>query len=164
MTLFSEAGEAEWVVTEKGHGRLEQRAVRTSGALAGYSPFPGLKQVVQVEKRVVQLRTGQVTESTQYGITSLSPGQAGPARLLKLMRGHWGIENSAFHVKDDSFGEDRQVLHCHSSGQVLSLLRSTALNLLGGHCPLWRDAEPMTGRAQQVNARPLAVLLFGLRL
>lgn len=145
-------------MVEKGHGRLERREVRTSGDLAGYSDFPGLKQVVQIKKRVVELKTGTVAETTHYGISSLTEDQAGPARLMGLMRGHWGIENRLFHVKDDSFGEDRQVLQSHRSGLVVSLLRTTALNLLRGCCTLWTDQEPLTGRAQRVSVRPLVVL------
>ena len=148
VTLFAEPGEPDLVVAEKGHGRLERREVRSSGDLAEYSDFPGLKQVVQIKKRVVELKTGTVSESIQYGIASLTEGQAGPARLLELMRGHWGIENRLFHVKDDSFGEDRHVLQSHGSGLVVSLLRATALNLLRGCCTLWKDAEPLPGRAQ----------------
>ena len=146
------------MVAEKGHGRLERREVRSSGDLVGYSHFPGLKQVVQIKKRVVELKSGAVSESIQYGITSLTEGQGGPARLLELMRGHWGIENQLFHVKDDSFGEDRQVLQSHKSGLVMSLLRATALNLLRDYCTLWKAKEPLTGRAQWVCARPLVVL------
>ena len=130
-------------VTNKGHGRLERREVRTSGELEGYSDFPGLKQVVEVKKTAVRLKTGEVSGSIQYGITSLGAEQAGAARLLKLMRGHWGIENGLFHVKDDSFGEDRQVLHNHQSGTVASLLRAAALNLLRGCSPLWKPSEPL---------------------
>ncbi len=158
VTLFAEPGEPALIITEKGHGRLERREVRTSGDLAGYSDFPGLKQVVQVKKQVVELKTGAVSEQTQYGISSLSAGQAGPARLLALLRGHWGIENRLFHVKDDSFGEDRQILQSHHSGALMSLLRATALNLLRGCCELWNEAEPMTGRAQRVCAQPLIML------
>ena len=115
-------------VTNKGHGRLERREVRTSGELEGYSDFPGLKQAVEVKKTVAGLKTGEVSESIRYGITGLCAEQAGAARLLKLMRGHWGIENGLFHVKDDSFGEDRQVLHNHQSGTVVSLLREPQLS------------------------------------
>ena len=45
-------------------------------------------------------------------------------------------------VKDDGFGEDRQVLQSHRSGTVASLLRATALNLLRGCCLLWKPSEP----------------------
>ena len=126
--LFAEGGEPELAVTNKGHGRLERREVRTSGELEGYSDFPGLKQAVEVKKTVAGLKTGEVSESIRYGITGLCAEQAGAARLLKLMRGHWGIENGLFHVKDDSFGEDRQVLHNHQSGTVVSLLREPQLS------------------------------------
>lgn len=146
------------MLTNKGHGRLERREVRTSGALAGYSDFPGLKQVMQVKKRVVRLNSGEVSESISYGITSLDALEADPNRLLGLFRGHWGVENQGFHVKDDSFGEDRQVLQSHRSGMVLSLLRGTALNLLRGRCPRWKETDPLTSRAQQVCSRPLTII------
>ncbi len=143
---------------EKGHGRLEERQIRVSGELRGYSDFPGLKQVAEVKKRVVFLKTGVVNESTEYLMSSLAVKQTPPDKILGLMRGHWGIENKLFHVKDDSFGEDRHVLCCHRSGEVMSLLRATALNLLRGHSCLWEDTEPLTSRAQCVCAQPLAVL------
>lgn len=164
MTLFGEPSEPQLVVSEKGHGRLENREVRTSQDLSGYSDFPGLKQVVQVKKQVVQLKTGVVSESIQYGITSLCAQEAGAKRLLDLLRGHWGIENRLFHVKDDSFGEDRHVLQSHSSGAVVSLLRATAINLLRGRFALWKDQEPLTGRSQQVCAHPGLILNASLGL
>jgi hypothetical protein len=146
------------VTHSKGHGRLERRELWVSADLAGYSGFPGLRQVGQVRKRVVALATGEITEKTRYLLTSLGPEAAGPAVLLGLLRGHWGIENKLFHVKDDAFGEDRQVLQAHARGQVLGLLRSAALNLLRGQSGLWRDDTPMTARAEWVNARPSTVL------
>ena len=130
-TLFAQGGEPELALTEKGHGRLEGREARTSGELEGYSDFPGLKQVVEVKKEVVRLKTGEVSERTHYGITSLCTEKAGPEGLLRLMRGHWGIENRLFHVKDDGFGEDRQVFQSHQGGTVASLLRATALTCCG---------------------------------
>jgi hypothetical protein len=146
------------VVTNKGHGRLERREIRTSAELAHYSDFPGLAQVAEIKKRVVFMKSGEVKETTRYLITSLGPEQAGPGRLLSLYRGHWGIENRLFHVKDDSFGEDRSVLGSHRSGLVLSLLRATAITLLRGKSALWKEGEPLTARAQAVAARPLEVL------
>ncbi len=146
------------MVTTKGHGRLERREIRTSTELAGYSDFPGLAQVAEIRKRVAICKTGEVKETTRYLITSMGPELADPRRLLSEYRGHWGIENRLFHVKDDSFGEDRQVLGSHSSGMVLSLLRTTAIALLRGESALWKDSEPLTGRAQAVAAHPIQVL------
>ena len=130
-TLFAGGGEPELVVTDKWHGRLERQEVRTSGELEGYSDFPGLKQVAAVKKEVVRLKTGEVSESTWYGVTSLCAEQAGAERLLRLMRGHWGIENGLFHAKDDSFGEDRRVFRSHRSGTAASLLRAAASTCRG---------------------------------
>lgn len=98
------------------------------------------------------------TTKVHYLVTSLSPDHATPHDLLAYLRGRWQIENCLFHVADDSLGEDRQVLQTHHAGCTLSLLRAAALNLLRGRCQLWSDTEPLTGRAQYLNAHPLAVL------
>ena len=146
------------MTTEKGHGRLERRELRVRSDLAGYSTFPGLAQVAELTKETVRLATGEVTRDTRYLVTSLGPDQADPARLLAVARRHWGIENRWFHVADDSFGEDRQVLQDHDRGQVLGLLRGAALNLLRGSCDLWDTPAPMTARAEWVSGHPLALL------
>ena len=143
---------------EKGHGRLERRTIRTNAELPDYLSFPGMAQVGEVQKWVRSLKSGGEKASTHYFVTSLSAERAGPCRLLRLFRGHWGIENCSFHVTDDSFGEDRHVLTSHRGAAVMSLLRQAALNLLRGRCDLWSPAEPLTGRAQRVCARPLALL------
>ena len=127
-----------------------------SEQLCGYSEFPGLKSAIKVAKRVKYLKDGRVVESVQYAVSSLS--DLSPSRALSLVRGHWSIENSLFHVKDDSFGEDRQVMQRHSSGEVLSLLRNIAVNLLRGVCALWSLQEPLTGRAQRLCAQPCVIL------
>lgn len=155
--LFAEAVEPALTVVGKGHGRLESRRVWVSGELAGYTGFPGLASVVMVRQETLHLAQGRHSESVQYGVSSLP--ELEPARALSLLRGHWGIENRHFHVKDDSFREDRQVLQCHDSGAVLSLLSNAALALLHGQCELWRSKEPLTGRAQRLCAHPHAILL-----
>jgi predicted transposase YbfD/YdcC len=146
------------VTVEKGHGRLERREIRTNSELKDYLTFPGMEQGGQIKKRVRHLKSGKQQETTHYFMTSLPMAKAGPARLLGVFRGHWGIENQGFHVKDDSFGEDRHVLTSHRGASVMSLLRQTAINLLRGESDLWSESEPLTGRAQRVAAHPLAVL------
>jgi hypothetical protein len=142
----------------KGHGRLERRELRVSTDLAGYSAFPGMAQVAEVRTQVIRLATGERSARVRYLVTSLSPDQASPRRVLELSRGHWGIENRLFHVKDDSFGEDRHVLQSHSAGAVTSLLRTTAVNLLRGACRLWTPKTALTARAEWVNGHPAAIL------
>lgn len=94
---------------EKGHGRIVTRRARTSDALSGYSSFPGLKQVIEVTRDRVAIRTGEVTHEVEYGLTSLGPKEADAETLMGLMKGHWSIENRNNHVRDDSWREDRQV-------------------------------------------------------
>jgi hypothetical protein len=44
------------------------------------------------------------------------------------------------------------------AGGVLSLLRSTALNLLRGKATLWTTTMPLTAHAESINGHPSAVL------
>ena len=143
-------------LTNRGQGRLENRKVWVSEQLAGYSDFPGLLSAIKIAKRVKRIKDGSMVESVQYAVSSLS--NLSPLRALSLVRGHWGIENSLFHVKDDSFGEDRHVLQEHSSGEILSLLRNAAVSLLRGMRSLWSVKEPLTGRAQRLCAQPYVAL------
>jgi len=156
--VFAQKREPACVRVEKGHGRRERRAIRTSGDLAGSRDFPGLRPVAEIRTRGVFLKTGVVREDTHSLLTSLEAERAGPARLLSLMRGQWGIANTLLHVKDDGFREDRHVLGSHRSGAVMSPFRGAALNLRRGRSRLWEQEEPLPGRAQAVSAQPLAIL------
>ena len=65
-----------------------------------------------------------------YGVTSLSPQRAPPARLLALVRGQWQIEHTAHGVRDVTFDADRSQVRCGNIPQVMAALRNTALGLL----------------------------------
>lgn len=62
--------------------RLERRRLSASPELAGVTDWPGLAQVLRMERRVIDLPTGAVREETAYTITSLVPARATPAQLL----------------------------------------------------------------------------------
>jgi hypothetical protein len=160
VTELFAAGDGGTPVTTvtKGHGRLEQRTIRVSDALVGYSAMPGLAQVAEVRTKVTVLKTGEAREHVRYLFTSLPASQSSPTELLALSRGHWRIENTLFHVKDDSFGEDRHVLAQCRPGEVLCGLRNAAMTLLRGQCALWTEKEPMTGRSQYLAAHPATIL------
>lgn len=57
--------------------------------------------------RLTALPTGTQHTETIYGVTSLSPAQASPARVLPLIRNHWTIENRLHWVREVTFDEDR---------------------------------------------------------
>jgi predicted transposase YbfD/YdcC len=77
-----------------GHGRIEQRRLHASDVLVGYSDWPGLAQVFQLERQVITKKTGAVREEVVAGVTSLPLAHADAARLLRLVRGHWHIESA----------------------------------------------------------------------
>jgi predicted transposase YbfD/YdcC len=72
----------------------------------------------------------KTTAETAYGITSLRRDQADAARLLSIVREHWGIENKVFHVRDQTLGEDACRVRTRSAPIILSTLRNGVLNVL----------------------------------
>jgi predicted transposase YbfD/YdcC len=115
-----------------GHGRIEQRGLQTSNILAGYSDWPGLAQVLRLERQVILKKTGEVREEVVVGVTSLTPERADAARLLAVVRGHWSIENRSHWVRDVTFDEDRSQVRCGNIPQVMAALRNTVVGLMRG--------------------------------
>jgi predicted transposase YbfD/YdcC len=113
-----------------GHGRIETRNLTTSEALVGYSDWPGMAQVFEVGRHVIVKKTGKERVEVVYGVTSLSPEQADPGRLLALVRGHWCIENKSHWVRDVTFDEDRSQVRSGNIPQLMAALRNTAIGLL----------------------------------
>jgi predicted transposase YbfD/YdcC len=114
---------------EKGHGRLEQRTLTTSSMLQGYVNWPYAQQVFRLERRFVRVSDGLVMAETTYGVTSLSAQKASAAQLLRIVRGHWGIENGLHYRRDDTLHEDR----CRLKGQgahAMAVINNLVLGLL----------------------------------
>ncbi len=93
-------------------------------------PWPHLAQVCRVERQRIVLTTGGViadaSREVTYYITSRPAAQADAGMLAQVMRGHWGIENKAHHVRDVTFGEDACQLRSGAAPQV----RAACLNLV----------------------------------
>lgn len=114
---------------ESGHGRShETRELIASTDLGSYLDWPGVEQVFRLER--TWREHGQAKRVLRYGITSLTPAQADPARLLALRRGHWTIENRLHRRKDVTFGEDASLVHLGQGPTVMALLRDAAVSLL----------------------------------
>lgn len=111
------------------HGdRQESRWLRTSTALNHYLEWPNLGQVCCLER--TRTRKGVKSVERAYAITSLSTSKAGPARLLSLWRGHWGIENQVHWVRDVTFDEDRSQVRTGAAPQVMAALRNLVIGLV----------------------------------
>ncbi|MGI8446562.1 MAG: hypothetical protein ACR2MP_05110 [Streptosporangiaceae bacterium] len=82
---------------DKGHGRIERRSIEVTSSLAEYlgSDWPGCAQVFRLTRT---RKTGdQVETEVVLGITSLPRERGGAKELLRLTRGHWGIEMALAH-------------------------------------------------------------------
>jgi len=116
---------------DRRRGRVETRTLHASARLSAYLTtyfaFPRLGQVARLVRTTHDRRGTQ--RETSYLITSLTPRQADPARLLALIRGHWSIE-SRHWVRDVTFGEDRSRLRSGHAPQVMAALRNLALTLI----------------------------------
>ena len=112
----------------KGHGRVEVRTLTSTTWLNTYAGWPRVGQVFRVERE--RRVKGAATTEVVYGITSLTRDRAGAARLLELVRSHWGIENGLHHVRDVTFREDACRVRSGNAPQVLASLRNVAIHLL----------------------------------
>jgi hypothetical protein len=111
------------------HGdRQEVRELTASGALNEWAEWPYLGQVARLVTRCT--RRGECRQETHYLITSLAAQEADPRRLLRLSRGHWGIENRLHWVRDVTFDEDRCQVRSGAAPQVMAALRNTVIGLL----------------------------------
>jgi predicted transposase YbfD/YdcC len=113
----------------KGHGRLERRELIASTELNEWlaTAWPGVEQVFCLQR--TSLRQGQMHTQTIYGLTSLAPTQASAARLLKLVRRHWRMENRLHWRRDVTLGEDRCQVRKGAAPLVLAALNSGVLAL-----------------------------------
>jgi hypothetical protein len=96
-------------------------------------PWPPVAHVCRIERRRARRRGGQVVEQAvevSYAITRLTPDQADAARLLRLLRGHGGIENRMHWVRDVTFDEHRSQVRRGAAPQVMAALRNLTLALL----------------------------------
>ncbi len=94
------------------------------------TPWPHLAQVCRVERRRVDVRTGEIEHTVTYGITSLPPMRADAPRLLTLLRDHWRIENTLHWVRDVTFDEDRSAVRTKAAPQVCAACRNLVIALL----------------------------------
>jgi predicted transposase YbfD/YdcC len=162
--LFQEAAVVADTLTQAqsldaGHGRIERRQLVASTALADYLDWPGLQQVFRLERTITIKKTGQQRHEVVYGISSLAPDQADAARLLRLVRHHWRIENKSHWVRDVTFDEDRSQVRCGTIPQMMAALRNVAIGLmrLAGH-------KNIAATTRRFAAQPWAALaLLGIQ-
>jgi predicted transposase YbfD/YdcC len=141
-----------------GHGRLEQRLLIASTELNDFlaKEWHGVGQVFCLRRRVH--KPLYCTQEWVYGITSLTPSQADPQRLLSLIRDHWAIENRLHYRRDVTMGEDACQVRKGCAPRVLAVLNSFLLALFD-----WLEVRNVASQMRAFSAQPFLALSLLLR-
>lgn len=112
------------------HGRIETRKIWTTTKLNTYLNFPYVGQAFVVERESIDKKTGKHSREIAYGITSRTPEQADPRRVLATNRGHWSIENSCHYIIDWNYDEDRSRIRTGNGPENITRLRRFAISII----------------------------------
>jgi predicted transposase YbfD/YdcC len=113
---------------ERSHGRNERREYYVAAAPAELQADPewkGVRTIGMVYR--CREQEGKLQEEVVYFISSLPPQVK---RLARLIRGHWGIENSLHWILDVSFAEDQSRIRKSQGPEIAAVLRRLALSIL----------------------------------
>jgi hypothetical protein len=111
------------------HGdRIEFRKIETLAKLPPYINWPGVQQICLIERH--RMLKGQPSVEIVCAITSVSRRRAPAARLLRLSRQHWHVENKLHYVRDVTMGEDACRVRSGTAPQLLASVRNLAIGLL----------------------------------
>jgi predicted transposase YbfD/YdcC len=128
---FQDRGHPHFVEhTPPDHGRLETRKIWTTTELNDYLDFPHVGQAFLVERHCTEKKTGKTSLEIAYGLTSRTPQQADPRRVLKVNRGHWTIENSCHYILDWNYDEDRSRIRTGHGPENITRLRRFAIGVI----------------------------------
>lgn len=144
---FARRGRAHYTQTSaEEHGRIETRRIWCTSRLNDDLDFPYVGQVFLIEREVIVRKSGDQRCEVALGVTSRMPGQAAPADLLRINRGHWSIENSCHHVLDMTWDEDRCLIRTGHGPENTSRLRRFAISVLNLHAKPGDSIASMTRR------------------
>jgi predicted transposase YbfD/YdcC len=125
--------ERPWQTTRtvgKEHGRLETRTLTCTDDLDEYLEWTEVRQVLRRECERIEVKTGKVTRTVSYAITSVPSADTSPAQVEAMWRGHWTIENRQHYVRDVTMGEDGCQMHKGAAPQALAAVRCGLIRLL----------------------------------
>ena len=128
---FRNRQDADFVeYTPPDHGRIEIRKIWTTTELNDYLDFPHVGQAFVIERQSIKKKSGKSSSEIAYGVTSRTPEQADPERVLKVNRGHWSIENSCHYIIDWNYDEDRSRIRTGFGPENITRLRRFAIGVI----------------------------------
>lgn len=144
---FTERQEPDFMVCDPpDHGRIEIRKIWTTTELNGYLNFPHVGQAFVIQRESTNKKTGKFSCEIAYGITSQTPEQADPQKVLETNRGHWSIENSCHYIIDWNYDEDRSRIRTGYGPENVTRLRRFATGLIKS-----KRVRSVSRKMQQLN-------------
>lgn len=127
--------------TEDSHGRKVQRTCKVvnfsavePAQLERYKPvlskWEGLKCFIVIYCMREVKATGVISNETRYYLASQ---EITPKPAIKLIRGHWGIENLLHWVLDAIMGEDDSKIRKGNAPSNFSIIKKLALNAIANN-------------------------------
>jgi predicted transposase YbfD/YdcC len=122
------------VDVDKGHGRIEQRAVTVAHEVdwldsdrrfPGEIRLPDVTTIIRVASRTELKDRGRF--ETRYYVSSAA---LSADRAAQAVRSHWAIENSLHWVLDVTFGDDQSRLRTGHGARNMAVVRRFAINLV----------------------------------
>ena len=95
----------------------------------GFIDWPALHQVFKLDRKVICCRTGEISEETVYGITSLPPQRSSARQILEWARSYWGIENGLHYRRDKTLREDSVRMSDDNQAEVMAILNNFIIGL-----------------------------------
>lgn len=120
--------------TDRGHGRIERRDIRTADADG--IDFPHAAQIFQIIRRSKTLdSTAWDRKEVVFAITDLPADQTGPADLARYAREHWSVENKQHYLRDITFREDASQTRTANAPANLATIRNIVIGVFrhAGH-------------------------------
>ena len=114
----------------RGDGRIEKRTLQTTESLNDYLDGPQVGQAGLIERTRIKPPSGEMEREQHCFVTTLTTLEADPARLLRVCRLHWTIENKSHDVRDAVFHEDASQVRQGALPQIMATLRNTVLNAM----------------------------------
>ena len=128
--VFKDHGAPDYTeVSPPEHGRIETRRIWCSVELNDYLDFPHVGQVFLIERESIDKKSGERSLDTALGITSRTPQQSPPQRVLEVNRGHWTVE-SVHYIIDWNYDEDRSRIRTGFGPENITRLRRFAIGVL----------------------------------